>query len=109
MNNVANPPPPPDDGGRWRLAWNVTVRRVGLLADLGLALVELGRASRLLLEGNGQVVLSVPGDGGFAQVIVVQDGGGRWAYVWGLSAYFPAGVGADGTRRAASALAGGVG
>ncbi|WP_051301394.1 hypothetical protein [Actinomadura rifamycini] len=86
----------------------MTVRRAGLLADLGLALVQLGRSSRLLLERNGQVVLSVPGDRGFAQVVVVQDARGCWAYVWGLSARFPAGAGADGTWRAASALVRGV-
>ncbi|WP_158079540.1 hypothetical protein [Actinomadura sp. CNU-125] len=41
MNNVSNPPWP--DGDRWRVGWDMTVRRVGLLADLGLGLVELGR------------------------------------------------------------------
>ncbi|WP_158079448.1 hypothetical protein [Actinomadura sp. CNU-125] len=103
MNNVANPPPRPD---RWRPGWDVTVRRAGLLADLGLALVALGRSSRLVLESSGQVALSVPDERGPLAVAVVQDARGGWAYVWGAAARYPAG--ADGTRHAASALAAGT-
>ncbi|OLT10581.1 hypothetical protein BJF79_25860 [Actinomadura sp. CNU-125] len=57
------------------------------------------------MEGNGQVVLSVPDERGFASVAVVQDGRGGWAYVWGASRGCPAGAGAAAARRAAAALA----
>ncbi|GGU97438.1 hypothetical protein GCM10010182_12080 [Actinomadura cremea] len=83
-----------------------TVRRVGLLADLGLGLMELGRSSRLLLAGNGQSVLSLHHDRGFVTVAVVQDGRGGRAYLWGASERYAAGAGAGELQRAASAPAG---
>jgi hypothetical protein len=103
VDNLPNRPEPAN--GRWQLAREVIVRRVALLADLAVALVELGWSSRLSLEGSGQAVLSVPVGRRFVSVAVVQDARGAWAYVWGASARFPAGVGGDVTRQAASALA----
>lgn len=107
MTNVSNPPTPSGGDGRWQAAPEVIGRRVALLADLAAALVVLGRASRLVLEVNGGVALSVSVGGRLVTVLVVEDERGGSAFVWGRSALYPA-MGAEATRRAAAALLGGV-
>ncbi|MFI0352477.1 hypothetical protein [Actinomadura sp. 9N407] len=103
MGNVSNPSLS-SDAGRWRLDWDATVRRMRLLTDLALALVELGRASRVLVEGNGQVVLTLCSSRGPVGVLAVHDAGG-WAYIWGASQRYSADAGLAELRRAASVLA----
>lgn len=106
MTNVSNPPPASDD--RRRSTPEVITRRVRLLADLAVALVELGWASRLVLEANGGAALSAIIGRRVVTVAAVQKERGAWAYVWGGAARYPAGAGAEMTRRAAAALAGAV-
>ncbi|MFF5261832.1 hypothetical protein ACFY4C_23080 [Actinomadura viridis] len=82
----------------------VTVARVRLLSDLAIALAELGRSSRLLVETGGETVLTLRAGRGSVAVVVIQDGKG-WAYLWDGAQRHPAGVGLDGLLRVAAALA----
>ncbi|WP_157995809.1 hypothetical protein [Thermomonospora amylolytica] len=69
---------------RWKADPGLTQMRVRLLADLSIALVERGRASRLVVEPNGEAVLMLrpvwkerP-----VGVVVIQTGTDGWAYLW---------------------------
>ncbi|RSN43338.1 hypothetical protein DMH08_37930 [Actinomadura sp. WAC 06369] len=79
-----------------------------LLAELAAALVLLGAPTRLQLEIHGGVALSVMFGGRIVTVVVVENARGGAGYLWGGVVRFPAGAGADVTREAAAALAGGV-
>ncbi|ACY99165.1 MULTISPECIES: hypothetical protein [Thermomonospora] len=105
MNYLPNTVPPGRKAGRRRTETAVAVARVRLLADLALALVERGRSSRMLVEAGGEAVLTVPTGGEPIGVVVIRDQAG-WAYLWGGTQRYPAGVGLPGLRRAAAALTG---
>lgn len=84
MAEVQTPAPSRDPAGRWRADPGLTQMRVRLLADLAIALVERGRASRLVVEANGEAVLMLrpvwkesP-----VGVVVIQTGADGWAYLW---------------------------
>ncbi|WP_146087673.1 hypothetical protein [Thermomonospora echinospora] len=98
----------PDKGqtGRWRADPALTQMRVRLLADLAIALVERGQASRMVVEANGEAVLMLRSAWGRNSVgVVVIRRGQNWAYLWDGSRRRPISD-MDDVRAAAAELAG---
>jgi hypothetical protein len=88
VHNLPNTPIPGGRPGRWKADPGLTQMRVRLLADLAIALVEQGRASRLVVEANGEATLMLRSVWGRAALgVVVVRFGSQWAFLW------------DGTRR----------
>ncbi|WP_146087574.1 hypothetical protein [Thermomonospora echinospora] len=80
--------------------------RVRLLADLAIALVECGRASRVVVEASGEAVLMLRPVWGMRAVgVVVVRAGAQWAYLWDGSRRRPVNDMGD-VRAAAAELTG---
>lgn len=83
MSNLPNTPLPGEASGPWKADPQLVQIRVRLLADLAIALVEQGRASRVVVEANGQAALMLrPVWGARAVGVVVIRSGEKWAYLW---------------------------
>lgn len=103
MNDLSNAPLPVE---RWTVDPRLTQMRIRLLADLAIALVERGQASRLVVEAGGQAVLMLrPVWGRSAVGVVVVRSGERWAFLWDGARRYPA-DGMDAVRATAAALVG---
>jgi hypothetical protein len=106
VSNLPNTPSPGERPGRWKADPRMTQIRIRLLADLAIALVERGRASRVVVEASGEAALVLrPVWGVRAVGVVVIRAGARWAYLWDGAHRYPADD-MDAVRAAAAALAG---
>ncbi|SEG88179.1 hypothetical protein SAMN04489712_12192 [Thermomonospora echinospora] len=103
MSNLPNVPRPGEGSGRTEPG--MTQMRVRLLAELAIALVERGQASRMVVETSGQTALMLRPVWGQSAVGVVIRARARWAYLWDGTHRHPADDMAA-IRAAAAALAG---
>lgn len=72
-----------DAAGRWKVDPELMRIRMRILSEPATALVDLGRASRLVVEASGETVLMVRRDDGRPPVgVVVVQIGRRWALLW---------------------------
>jgi len=104
VSNVPNRSPSDPAGGMWRHGrGGLTGERLRVLTELMIDLRGLGRGSSLLAPATGEGLLFVPlpRTGRRMPVLGLQDGRGRWSYLWdgGYCAD------ADGTMRAAHQIA----
>jgi hypothetical protein len=106
VGNLSNPSVRRDRPERWKADPRLTQVRVRLLADLAIALVDRGQASRLVVEASGEAVLMLrPVWGARTVGVVVIRAGATWAYLWDGAHRYPVND-MDDVRTAAAELAG---